>query len=86
MSALDASSLSVLDRQRPARVNLGRRVETALRKARGGGRPIPLSLSFRLEGHLDPLSVVSAPERPGSASSNRTASVPPWPAWDPHWS
>jgi salicylate biosynthesis isochorismate synthase/menaquinone-specific isochorismate synthase len=65
MSALDASSLSVLDRQRPARVNLGRRVETALRKARGGGRPIPLSLSFRLEGHLDPLSVVGASRRPG---------------------
>lgn len=55
----------MLDRQRPARVNLNQRVETALRKARGSGRSTPLSLSFRLKDALDPLSVISASRRPG---------------------
>jgi isochorismate synthase len=64
MSASNLSSLAGLDRQRSTRHRLPRRVETALRRARGAGRPVPLSVSSRLDTPADPLSMAMASRRP----------------------
>lgn len=65
MSVVGLESLGSLDRIRPRRLNLRTRIDEALKRARSTGKPVPLSVTSRLESELDPLSVLGASRRPG---------------------